>query len=167
LRVVWVDVTSSGEVGSYLKPSSPQFSRLQRSLLCAWSGLSDAVRWRDAPSQLSTSAATYLAYLLEIFQLRNLKSNRLFCWVYPQNQLILSHLSSHQEYFCNLTWHICPLIEFAYSLNGLGGKCWSWISLQESICENTKPAHKSPPNPPSRGLTQLMSPHTRMGIWAR
>jgi len=61
-----------------------------------------------------------------------------FYWLYPQNWLILSYLSSHLEYFRNLTF-----IEFAYSLNGLGGKCWSWIPLQESTCKNTKPAHKA------------------------
>jgi len=65
------------------------------------------------------------------------------CWVYPQNRLILSYLSPHLEYFRNLILLICPLIEFAYSLNGLGGKCWSWIPLQESTCENTKQAHKA------------------------
>jgi len=96
----------------------------------------------------------------------NLKLNR-NCWVYPQNRLILSHLSPHQEYFRNLTWPICPHIVFAYSLNGLEGKCWSSIPLQESTCENTKPANESPPSPLSRGHTQLTSPHTRMGIWAR
>jgi len=70
-------VKTSGDVGGYLKkPSSPRFSRLQRSLPRAWSGPSDAVRWRDAPSQPSTSASTYQAYLLNIFLFRNLKLNR-------------------------------------------------------------------------------------------
>jgi len=139
-RVSWRDVKWRG--GKLVKAIITTIFEIAEISFRAWSGMSDAVRWRDAPSQPSTSATTYLAYLLNIFQFRNLKLNR-FYWVYPQNRLISSYLSSHLEYFRNLTWPICPLIEFAYSLNGLGGKCWSWIPLQESTCENTKPAHKA------------------------
>ena len=157
---------SSGDVGSYLKePSSPRFFEIAEisSPRLIWAVRCGALKRRSISFVHANTDLSCVCTQNISVQEPEIKSFLLSLSSKPTD-LIISITSSgifSQSYLTYMSTHRVRLLT-----QWVGGQMLELDSPPGIHLQKYQASPQSPPSPPSRGPTQLMSPHTRMGTWA-